>query len=410
MIKRFLLFIFLLIFLSGCTNTSGISSPIKADDSGATVEGVNSVINANNQFALDLYLKLEDVEGNIFFSPYSISVALAMTYEGAKGETVEEMQSVFHFPEDENIRRPSFAKIYNLVNKKNKKYELHTANALWAQKDYKFLDEYINAIKKYYVGKVTNVDFVNATENARLTINKWVEEQTNNKIKDLIPPGVLNALTRLVLTNAIYFKGLWVKQFDKKETREEDFRVSPEKTVKVKMMNLIGEEFNHYETEKLQILELLYEGEDLSMLLILPKEDDLKSLEESLSLEKLSELRNSLSEQQVDVYIPKFKFETKYFMAKTLKEMGMPTAFSGDADFSGMDGTKDLFIANVIHQAFIDVNEEGTEAAAATGVVMELKAAMPTVFRADHPFIFMIQERETNNILFLGRVINPTQK
>jgi len=410
MIKRFLSFIFLLIFLSGCTNISGISSPIKADDSGATVEGVNNVINANNQFALDLYLKLEDVEGNIFFSPYSISVALAMTYEGAKGETAEEMQSVFHFPEDENIRRPSFAKIYNLVNKKNKKYELHTANALWAQKDYKFLDEYINAIKKYYVGKVTNVDFVNATESARLTINKWVEEQTNNKIKDLIPPGVLNALTRLVLTNAIYFKGLWVKQFDKKETREEDFRVSPEETVKVPMMSITREEFNYYETEKLQILELLYEGEDLSMLIILPKEDDLKSLEESLSLEKLSELRNSLSEQQVDVYIPKFKFETKYFMAKTLKEMGMSTAFSGDADFSGMDGTKDLFIANVIHQAFIDVNEEGTEAAAATGVVMELKAAMPTVFRADHPFIFMIQERETNNILFLGRVIDPTQK
>ncbi len=410
MIKRFLSFIFFLIFLSGCTNTSEISSPIKADDSGATVEGVNSVINANNQFALDLYLKLEDEEGNIFFSPYSILVALAMTYEGAREKTVEEMQSVFHFPEDENIRRPSFAKIYNLLNKKNKKYELHTANALWAQKDYKFLDEYINAIKKYYVGKVTNVDFAKATENARLTINKWVEEQTNNKIKDLIPPGVLDALTRLVLTNAIYFKGLWVKQFDKKETREEDFRVSPEETVKVKMMNITGEEFNYYETEKLQILELLYEGEDLSMLIILPKENDLKSLKESLSLEKLTELRNSLSEQQVDVYIPKFKFETKYFMVKTLKEMGMPTAFSMDADFSGMDGTKDLFIANVIHQAFIDVNEEGTEAAAATGVVMELKAAMPTVFRADHPFIFMIQERETNNILFLGRVIDPTQK
>jgi serpin B len=409
MIKRFLSFIFLLIFLSGCTNTSEISSPIKADDSGATVEGVNSVINANNQFALDLYLKLEDEEGNIFFSPYSIFVALAMTYEGARGKTAEEMQSVFHFPEDENIRRPSFAKIYNLVNKKNKKYELHTANALWAQKDYKFLDEYINAIKKYYVGEVTNVDFAKATENARLSINKWVEEQTNDKIKDLIPPGVLNALTRLVLTNAIYFKGLWVKQFDKKETREEDFRVSPEKTVKVPMMSIIGEEFNYYETEKLQIIELLYEGEDLSMLIIIPKENDLKSLEESLSLEKLSELRSNLSEQQVDVYIPKFKFETKYFMVKTLKEMGMPTAFSMDADFSGMDGTKDLFIANVIHQAFVDVNEEGTEAAAAAGVVMELKAVMPTVFRADHPFIFMIQERETNNILFLGRVIDPTQ-
>jgi len=399
--------------LSGCTNGGGASSTTKADDSEATPEGVSDVVNSNNQFAFDLYLRLKDdpehVESNIFFSPYSISVALAMTYEGAKGETAEEIQSVFHFPEDENIRQPSFAKIYNQINKVDKKYELHTANALWAQKDYKFLEEYINTIEKYYVGKVTNVDFIKATEDARITINKWVEEQTNNKIKDLIPAGVLNALTRLVLTNAIYFKGLWIKQFDKKETTEEDFKVSPEKTVKVDMMSIAGEEFNYHENEELQILELLYEGEDLSMLIILPKENDLKSLEDSFSLKKISELRNSLHEQQVNVYIPKFKFETKYFMVKTLKEMGMPTAFSMDADFSGMDGTKDLFIANVIHQAFIDVNEEGTEAAAATGVVMELKAAMPTVFRADHPFLFMIQERESGNILFLGRVIDPSQ-
>jgi len=399
--------------LSGCANGSVASLTTKADDSKSTPEGVNKIINSNNQFAFDLYLKLKDVseynESNIFFSPYSISTALAMTYEGAKGETAEEIQSVFYFPEDKNIRQPSFAKIYNQINKVDKKYELHTANALWAQKDYKFLEEYINTIEKYYVGKVTNVDFINATEDARVTINKWVEEQTNNKIKDLIPAGVLNTLTRLVLTNAIYFKGLWIKQFDKEETREEDFKVSPEKTVKVDMMSITGEEFNYHENEELQILELLYEGEDLSMLIILPKESDLNSLEDSFSLEKLYELRNSLGVQKVDIYIPKFKFETKYFMVKTLEEMGMPTAFSMDADFSGMDGTTDLFIANVIHQAFVDVNEEGTEAAAATGVVMELKAAMPTVFCADHPFLFMIQERETGNILFLGRVVDPTE-
>ncbi|MGB3346084.1 MAG: serpin family protein [Candidatus Humimicrobiia bacterium] len=413
MIKKLISFFLFLMILSGCANASGASSTTKADDSKSTPEGVNKTINSNNQFAFDLYLKLKDVpeynESNIFFSPYSISVALGMTYEGAKGETAEEIQSVFYFPEDKNIRQSSFAKIYNQINKVDKKYKLHTANALWAQKDYKFLEEYINTIEKYYVGKVTNVDFINATEDARVIINKWVEEQTNNKIKDLIPAGVLNTLTRLVLTNAIYFKGLWIKQFDKEETRKEDFKVSSEKTVKVDMMSITGEEFNYFETEEIQILELLYEGEDLSMLIILPKENDLNSLEDSFSLEKLYELRNNLGEQKVDVYIPKFKFETKYFMVKTLEEMGMPTAFSMDADFSGMDGTTDLFIANVIHQAFVDVNEEGTEAAAATGVVMELKAAMPTVFCADHPFIFMIQERETGNILFLGRVIDPTE-
>jgi len=402
--------------LSGCANGSGASSTTKADDSKSTPEGVNKIINSNNQFAFDLYLKLKDVpeynESNIFSSPYSISTALAMTYEGARGQTAEEMQSVFHFPEDDSIRRSSFAKIYNLLNKKDKKYELHTANALWAQKDYKFLEDYMNTIQRYYAGKVTNLDFVNDTENSRITINKWVEEQTNNKIKDLIPQGVLDALTRLVLTNAIYFKSMWVKQFDKEDTIEDDFKVNPEKTVKVPMMRLTGEEakFNYAETEELQILEMLYEGEELSMLILLPKVNDLNSLEDSFSLEKLYELRNSLGVQKVDIYIPKFKFETKYFMVKTLEEMGMPTAFSMDADFSGMDGATDLFIANVIHQAFVEVNEEGTEAAAATGVVMELKAAMPTVFRADHPFIFMIQERETGNILLLGRVVDPTQK
>lgn len=175
------------------------------------------------------------------------------------------------------------------------------------------------------------------------------------------------------------------------------------------MMGIAGEEFNYAETNKLQLLELLYEGEDLSMLIILPKDDYLKSLEDLLSLEKLSELRNSLSEQEVDVFLPKFKFETKYFMKKTLIEMGMPSAFL-NADFSGMDGTKNLFISNVIHQAFVEVNEEGTEAAAATGVVMkELAIAENIIFRADHPFIFMIQERETGNILFMGRVFDPTQ-
>ena len=402
--------------LSGCSNGSGDSSTTKADDSKATPEGVIEVVNSNNQFAFDLYLKLKDdpkyIESNIFFSPYSISVALGMTYEGAKGGTAEEIQSVFYFPEDKNIRQPSFAKIYNQINKVDKKYELHTTNALWAQKDYKFLEDYMNTIQRYYAGKVTNLDFVNDTENSRITINKWVEEQTNNKIKDLIPQGVLDSLTRLVLTNAIYFKGMWVKQFDKEDTIEEDFRISPDKTIKVPMMRLTGEEaiFNYAETEELQILEMLYDGEELSMLILLPKENDLKSLEESLNLEKLSELINSLGEQQVDVYIPKFKFETKYFMDKVLKEMGMPTAFSMDADFSGMDGTDWLFIKQVIHQAFVEVNEEGTEAAAATGVVMELKAIMPgAVFKADHPFIFAIQERESCNILFLGRVINPTE-
>ncbi len=386
-------------------------TPPKADETGATPEAVSTIVDANNQFAFDLYSELKSESGNLFFSPYSISAALIMTYEGAKNKTAEEMQSVLHIPENAEIRRPAFAKIYNEINKEDKKYQLSTANALWAQQDYKFLDEYTGTVERYYGGKVTNLDFIRETESSRQTINKWVEKQTNDKIKDLIPQGVISDMTRLVLTNAIYFKGTWLLQFDKKNTQEENFRVGPGNIAKVQMMQLTGDDvkFNYAETDKLQVLEMPYDGEELSMLLLLPKGDDLEPAEEALEPEKLSELKSSLIEQRVDVYIPKFKFETKYFMAENLAKMGMPTAFFGNADFSGMDGTKNLFISAVIHQAFVEVNEEGTEAAAATGVVMNFKSAGPSipVFYADHPFIFLLQERESGNILFMGRVNNP---
>jgi len=401
--------------ISCISSSASVKNRSTLDDTGATKQGVNAVVNANNQLAFELYSQFneESKDSNIFFSPYSISIALTMTYEGAKGQTAEEMQSVLHIPEDASIRRPNFARIYNKINKKDKKYKLSTANALWAQKDYSFLKEYTDNVEQYYGGKLTNLDFTRESEKSRQIINKWVEDQTNNKIKDLIPKGVLNAYTRLVLTNAIYFKGTWVKQFDEKDTKEDDFRMNSGNTVKVSMMRLIGDgvKFNYAETDEIQILEMPYHGEDVSMLIILPGENDLANIEKSISLEKLSKWKNMLNEQRVDVFIPKFKFETKYFMAKALSDLGMPTAFSPAADFSGMDGTKDLLIQNVIHQAFVEVNEEGTEAAAATGVVMGITSVGPRIpiFRADHPFIFIIQEIETGNILFLGRVGDPSK-
>ena len=391
-------------FLSGCAVNAE-----QKDDSEATPEKVSAVVNANNEFAFDLYSKYKDEkEGNIFFSPYSISTAMAMTYEGARGQTAKEIQSVFHFPE-ESIRRPGFARLYNEINKKDKEYQLSTANALWAQEDYKFLDEYFSTIKRYYDGDVTNLDFKRETEKSRIIINNWVGDQTKNKIKDLIPRGSITYDTRLVLTNAIYFKGDWVLQFDKKKTREADFKVSPEKTVKVQMMSLTGDKakFNYAETEQLQILEMPYEGDELSMLVILPREN-LESIEDSINKEKLDELKGMLHEREVNVYMPKFKFETKYFMKEDLKEMGMPTAFSMDADLSGMTGNMDLFIDKVIHQAFVEVNEEGTEAAAATAVIGTLNGIEKSnIFRADHPFMFIIQQKATGNILFMGRVVDP---
>jgi len=403
--------------------------PPKVDDTGSTQQGMQEVVNANNKFAFDLYSELDKSEtGNIFYSPYSISAALAMTYEGAKGQTANEMKNVFHFPES-NILRPNFAAIYNEINKGNNAYEIRTGNALWAQYDYKFLEEYTGRVEQYFGGKAANVDFKQSEERekSRQTINAFIEEQTNNKIKDLIPEGILTDMTRLVLTNAIYFKGNWEWEFDKSDTRDQDFKITPTNVVKTPMMYMKPEKakFNYADLEKLQILELPYKGDKISMLILLPKQGEdydyesrerivsdytLKDIE--LSSEKLSEYKSQMKETKIDsISLPKFEFDTKYFMKDTLSAMGMPTAFSFGADFSGMDGTLKLYIDKVIHQAYVKVDEEGTEAAAATAVIMaEKSAAMPrNVFRVDHPFIFIIQERETGNILFMGRVNDPTQ-
>ena len=387
--------------------------PPQVDNVGSTQQGIQEVVNANNKFAFELYSELNKVENsNILYSPYSISAALAMTYEGAKGQTADEMKSVFHFPES-NILRPNFAAIYNEINKKDKPYKLSTGNALWAQYDYTFLEDYMSRVEKYYGGKAANLDFIKETEKSRQTINSFIEEQTNNKIKELIPSGVLNPLTRLVLTNAIYFKGTWTWEFDKSDTREQDFKVTPESIVKTPMMYMKPDKarFNYADTEDLQILELPYKGEEISMLILLPTEN-LDVIETSLTSEKLKEWKSKMQETKLDsIFIPKFEFDSKYFMKDTLSAMGMPTAFSFSADLSGMDGTKNLFIDKVIHQAYVKVDEEGTEAAAATAVIVAQKSAMISrnIFRADHPFIFVIQEKETGNILFIGRVIDPTK-
>ena len=421
--------ILVLFLVVGCTDTptTPITTAPTTTSPPTPSEGLSNVVEANNHFAFDLYSKYKLEEGNLFFSPFSISTALAMTYEGARGQTAEEMQSIFYFPEDDNLRRTEYSELFSEINKKDKKYKLHTANALWAQQDYQFLDEYFNLVERYYGGEVTNLNFKRDPDGSRITINDWIEDQTNDKIKDLIPPGLITPGTKLVLTNAIYFKGEWVKQFNENDTRDQNFKITPDNIVRVPMMQRTDDEsiFNYAENDKLQILEMPYSGEELSMLILLPKNDnlidfitddpvDLKALENSLTVEKLSEWKKYLEEQRVNIFIPKFKFETKYFMASDLKEMGMPIAFSDSADFSGMTGKRDLGIDEVIHQAFVEVNEEGTEAAAATAVIMVLtgepgEGPKIPVFRADHPFIFIIQQRDTGNILFMGRVSDPSK-
>nr|MBC8378798.1 serpin family protein [Planctomycetota bacterium] len=353
----------------------------------------------------------------------------AMTYAGARGETAEQMAKTLHFPECKGPDSPgwmrtteqfhrAFGRIIDRLNQQGKKgdYQLSIANALWGQKGYTFLDDFIQLNDQYYHAGLENVDFINPVERekARQKINTWVEGKTNEKIKNLIPKGVLDELTRLVLTNAIYFKGDWAEQFDPTDTTEQDFFVSSDKTVKVPLMYQKAK-FKFGQTETLQMLELPYKGDDLSMLVLLPKEKGgLADLEKELTAEKRTEWQKQIHKKEVLVYLPKFKMTCKFSLNEVLKAMGMPDAFSMNADFSGMDGSKELFISNVIHKAFVGVGEKGTEAAAATAVIVSVGCApeliCPPIFCADHPFIFLIKDNTSGSILFVGRVVDPTKE
>lgn len=378
-----------------------------------------AVVQANNQFAIDLYSRLATdpghTAGNVFFSPWSISSALALTYEGARGTTADEIRSVFHFPSSYTTLREGYSEILSGLNSGDSGYSLYTANALWAEETHPFLPDYISTADQYYGAKTTNLDFVNEPEVSRATINRWVEDKTRDRIRDLIPEGAIDPTTLLVITNAIYFKGTWDTQFEVSNTQEEDFHVTPSLTVRAPMMKMTSVDagYSYAETDTLQVLGMPYahtRGKGLSMLVLLPKDNDLEAMENELSAARIAELNQALVHRQVNVYFPRFRMETSYSLSDTLAGMGMPSAFGG-ADFSGMDGTKGLFIDTIFHKAFVDVNEEGTEAAAATAVIA-IRSLGPMepipVFRADHPFLFLIQDNDTGNILFIGRVVNPT--
>jgi serpin B len=384
----------------------------KSDTKSAPSKIEGTIVQGNNQFALDLYAKLQERKGNLFFSPYSISTALALTYAGAKGQTQSQMASVLHFPLQAQFHS-AFGKIIKDLNARgeNGRYELTIANALWGQKGYEFLKEFLGLIKANYDGQLNEVDFVSATEAARKTINAWVEQKTKDKIKELIKPGVLDAMTRLVLTNAIYFKGNWASQFKEAQTENAPFTLLSGDTVEVPLMNQTGQ-FPYMETENFQALELPYVDNELSMIIFLPKEPNgLKKFEQELTADNVSQWLSSLHKREVIVFIPKLKMTSEFSLASVLQSMGMMDAFMpNSADFSGMTGRKDLCISAVIHKAYVDINEEGTEAAAATAVTMRLTAVGPgqtPVFRADHPFVFLIRDNQTGSILFIGRVMNP---
>lgn len=371
----------------------------------------------NNEFAWAMYGQLKTEPGNLFFSPYSLRTALAMTYAGARGETAEEMAKTLSFTLKGNTLHEAFAATAKgLEPDERGGYKLTVANSLWGQKDYGFLPPFLDIAKTCYGSGLTEVDFKTAFEEARGKINLWVEDKTNQKIKDLIPPRGLNALTRLVLVNAIWFKGDWMEQFKKEDTKDEPFQVSATEKASVPLMHKTWDGCRYGEADGIQILELPYKGDRLSMVVLLPKaEDGLAKLEPMLTPGKVGQWVGALGKQKVIVYLPKFKMTwgTKE-MTSLFQALGMTVPFQLSADFSGMNGHKPpdgeaLQITAIFHKAFVDVNEEGTEAAAATAVVTGHKAVPrpPPEFRADHPFVFLIRDKTDGNILFLGRLTNP---
>jgi serpin B len=396
------------------TESAGPAEMIFAQEESAAKK---EVVKGNNQFAFDLYAKLKEEKGNLFFSPYSISSALAMTYLGARGDTASQMAKVLHFPTEQDKLHPFFSAITTeLTSTSQKGLQISIANALWGQKGYKFLDAFTESVRKFYGAGFQEVDFQKDSEAARQTINKWIEEQTKDKIKEPIKPGVLDPATRLVLANAIYFKGNWLRPFDKNFTREANFTVTEKEKVRVLMMCVPKEDvekhkFRYAETTDVQVLELPYSGNRVSMVVLLPKKvDGLAELEKSLSNETLQKLLSGLApckEMELEVYLPKFKITSGFRLDSALKNMGMTDAFSSDkADFSGMTAAEKLFISAVLHQAFVDVNEEGTEAAAATTVFFR---CLSSEFRADHPFLFLIRDNVSESILFIGRLVKPEE-
>jgi serpin B len=318
------------------------------------------------------------------------------------------MEQALHFSLGQQKLHPAMAELARRLQPgKQSKYRLSIANALWGQSGYPFLPEFLALNRDVYGAPLHLVDFAGATEEARRTINAWVEEQTEKKIKDLLQPGVLNDDTRLVLTNAVYFNAAWERPFDKKETREEPFAVTPDLKVKVPMMHQDGP-FRYLANEDLQVLELPYKGTELSLLVLLPRKvDGLPEWEKRLTAATLKKWLAGLREGRVGVSLPRFECTSAIRLDQVLQDLGMPRAFRpGLADFSGMDGKKKLFIQAAVHKAFVTVNEVGTEAAGATAVVINDESKPPS-FRADHPFLFLIRDNRSGSVLFLGRLADP---
>jgi serpin B len=379
---------------------------------------VTAAAQGNNAFAFELYrlVRQDKQKGNLFYSPYSISLALAMTYAGARGQTEQQMAQALHFMPQSRLH-PALNGLDQELGKRGKGakgkdgqgFRLNIANALWGQKNYRFLPAFLDLLAENYGAGLRLLDFTADAEAARVTINQWISDKTEGRLKDLIPRGALDAMTRLVLTNAIYFNAAWSAPFEKSQTQDGAFNLLDGGQATVPMMKKT-ELFGYAEGPNAQAVELPYDGRELAMVILLPKSGQFEAFDAALDAGQVNGLLSKLSSRQVALTMPRFKIESQLELAQALAALGMPDAFSGSADFSGMDGGRTLLISDVIHKAFVAVDEAGTEAAAATAVIMRATAAMPEMpveVTVDRPFVFLIRDLPTGAILFVGRVVNP---
>lgn len=377
-----------------------------------------ALVTGNNAFAWDLYQKLAGQNGNLFYSPYSISLALAMTYAGARDVTEQQMAAAMHYTLPQDRLHPAFNNLdlalaergQGAKGKDSQGFRLKIANALWGQQGYQFLPAFLDLLAQNYGAGLRLLDFARAPEDSRLAINKWVSDQTENKIKDLIAQGAIVPATRLVLTNAIYFNAAWADQFKPEQTKDGPFNLLDGSQVSVPMMHQTAS-FGYAEGDGYQAVELPYDKNELSMVILLPQAGKFQTFESMLGASHAAALVQDLKRKPVDLTMPKFKFDSSFTLADALQAMGMRDAFTyGPANFSGMDGTRNLFISQVIHKAFVAVDEQGTEAAAATAVIVAAGAAIPeppVTVTIDRPFVFLIRDIQSGAILFVGRVVNP---
>lgn len=413
-IKSYVPFI-LLSFLTSCSMCNCKQNSVA--DSGPV--NMTETVNKANQTALSFYEKeVAQKDKNAFFSPYSIRSAFAMVKEGAAGKTAAEIENAFSFDKESVAMRSNLNALNDTLEKSFKGTKFSQANSLWVQEDYDFLPKYISLIKKQYKSEVKNVDFKENADSAIKIINDWTAQKTNGKIKNLFAKNSIDSSTKMALVNAVYFKGAWQTAFDKESTFEADFTLNNGNKVKTELMRF-GEDEKLFSgsDEDGQYLRLHYKSEiaddGAAMLILLPENSEkFAKVEKNLS-KKIQEVRGILEQQKTKVFLPKFKLSSEYDLSESLKKMGVTEAFNSEADFSGMDGKKDLSIQTAVHKTFIEVNEEGSEAAAATGVTMGITAMPPSggvqIFRADKPFIFVIETVKDGIIVFMGKVENPNK-